>query len=301
MKKLILFVFFFTLAYFQIEAQEFRVNVTLQTPVLQKADPRVFETLSNQIEEFYNNTQFTEDEFEDHERIDVEINMTISEELTDTRFKADFAIQSTRPVFGSNYASPTFTHVDKDFVFDYEQFAPIDFSENAFTTNLASLLSFYAYVVLGLDYDSFSPYGGEPHFQSALQIINNVPQNLVETQRKGWRSLDGNRNRYWLMDNLLSPRIRDFRQAWYDYHRQGMDLMATDVNAGRAIINETMRTIGAVNRNIPNAMILQVFSNTKAEELVELFKRGSSEEQNLLIQTMTKVDPANAARYRKVR
>ena len=283
-------------------AQEFRANVTIQTPVLQNTDPKVFQTLESQITEFYNNTKFTDDEeYEEHERIQIEINMTISTEAGQTRFGADFAIQATRPVFGSNYNTPLLTHVDKEFTFDYEQYAPIDFSPNAFTTNLSSFLTYYAYMVLGIDADSFAPYGGEPHFQQALQIVNNIPQSLNDAMKKGWRPIGSTRNRYWLLDNLLSPRARDFRQAWYDYHRQGLDIMSTNVEAGRAIISETIKTVGAVNRNFPNAMILQVFSNTKSGELVEIFKQGGSDEQNLLIQTMTKVDPANAAKYRKVK
>lgn len=301
MKKILLLTALFLITFARTQAQEFRANVNVQTPVLQKADPKVFQTLQNQIQEFFNNTQFTNDEYEEFEKINLEINMAISEEVTDTRFKADFAIQATRPVFGTNYDTPTFTHVDKEFVFNYEQFAPIDFSENTFTSNLSSLLTYYAYIVLGMDYDSFTAYGGEPHFQAALQVVTNIPQSLESSVRKGWGSLDGNRNRYWLLDNILAPRARDFRQSWYDYHRQGLDLMASNVESGRAIITESIRTIGAVNRNFPNSMILQVFSNTKSGELVEMYKRGLPDEQNLLIQTMTKVDPANAAKYRKVR
>lgn len=283
-------------------AQEFRANVTIQTPILQNVDPKVFQTLESQITEFYNNTKFTdEDEYEEHERIQIEINMTISSEAGQTRFGADFAVQSTRPVYSSNYKTPLLTHVDKEFVFDYEQYAPIDFSATTFTSNLSSLLTYYAYMALGMDADSFAPYGGEPYYQQALQVVNTIPQSLNDSMKKGWRSIDGTRNRYWLLDNLLTPRARDFRQGWYDYHRQGLDIMSTNVEAGRAIIAETIKTVGAVNRNFPNAMVLQVFSNTKAGELVEIFKQGASDEQNLLIQTMTKVDPANAAKYRKVK
>ncbi len=283
------------------EAQEFRTNVIIQTPSLQNADPKVFETLQNTIQEFYNNTKFTETEYEEFEKIQLDINMTISSEITQTRFKADFAIQATRPVYNSNYSTPILTHVDKEFAFDYEQFAPIDFSENSFSTNLSSLLSFYAYMVLGLDGDSFSPYGGETHLQAAREIVNLIPQNLAETLRSGWRSIDSNRNRYWLVDDMLNPRLRDFRQIWYDYHRQGLDIMAQNPEAGRAIISDTFTVIGELNRSRPNTMILQVFSNTKNGELVEIFKRGDTAEQNLLISTMTKVDPANSAKYRQVK
>ena len=204
--------------------------------------------------------------------------MTISAELSQTRFGADFAIQSTRPVYGSNYKTPILTHVDKDFVFDYEQFAPINFSETTFNSNLSSLLTYYAYMILGMDADSFAPYGGESYYQQAQQVINTIPQNLDDNLKKGWRSIDSRRNRYWLLDNLLAPRARDFRQAWYDYHRQGLDLMYSNVVAGRAIISETIKTVGSVNRDLPNSMILQVFSNTKAGELVEIFKQGESED-----------------------
>lgn len=282
-------------------AQELKTSVKIQTPVLQLVDPKVFQTLESQIQDFMNNQKWTDDEYEEEERILVDINMTIAEEITQTSFKVDFAIQATRPVYGSNYDTPIFTHIDKEFTIQYEQFAPIDYSENSFTSNLSSLLSFYANIIIGLDYDSFSPYGGEPYFQITKDIVNNIPQNLNENLRRGWRSIDGNQNRYWLMDNLLSPRGKDFRQAWYDYHRQALDIMYQDVNAGRAILTDVIKSIGEVNRNFPNAFILRVFSNTKAGELVEIYKKGVQEEQNILIQTMSKVDPANAAKYRQVK
>ena len=286
---------------FRVSAQEFRARVTIQTPALQKADPKVFETLENSIQEFYNNTNFTGRDYEEFEKINLDINLTISKEFSQTFFQADLAIQATRPVYASNYSTPILTHIDREFAFDYEQFAPIDFSENSFTTNLSSLLTFYGYLVLGLDADSFAPFGGETHLQAAREVVNVIPQNLNETKRTGWRSIDSNRNRYWLIDDLLNPRLRDFRQTWYDYHRQGLDIMASNAEAGRAVIAEIFNTIGTLNRSRPNTMILQVFSNTKSGELVEIFKRGDTAEQNLLISTMTKVDPANAAKYRQVK
>ena len=300
MNKIAFFVLFFWSS-FALNAQELIVNVTISTPRLQLVEPRVFETLKNTMEEAMNNQKWTEDEFEQEERIQVDISMTIREELTATAFKADFNVQATRPIYGTNQKTPLITHVDKNFAFEYEQFQPIEFSENSFTTNLASLLSFYAYTVIGMDYDSFSPYGGEEYFQLAQNIINNIPQNLNETLRKGWRSIDGNRNRYWLNENLLSPKMRGFRQAWYDYHRQALDMMYSDVATGRGIMTGCIETLGAANRNYPNAMILQVFSNTKASELVEIYKQGTTKEQNTIIQTMTRIDAANASKYRAIK
>lgn len=299
MKK-ILFFSILLLSIGALKAQEFRTNVNIQAPSLQLSDPKVFNTLEGTIREFFNNTKFSDKEYEEFEKINLDINMTVREEISATRFKVDFAIQATRPVYGSNYDTPIITHLDKDFGFDYEQFQPIDFSENSYINNLSSLLSFYAYMVLGLDADSYAPYGGETYFLAAQQVVNNVPQNLEDVFKKGWGSLSNN-NRYWLADNMLTPRLRDFRQAWYDYHRQGLDIASSDIVTARAIMTEALKNISVVNRNRPNSTIIQVFANTKSSELIEIYKQGTPEEQNQMIQTMAKVDPAQAGKYRQVR
>ena len=151
-----------------------------------------------------------------------------------------------------------------------------------------------------MDYDSFSPFGGEPYFQKAQDLLNAVPS-AVSANNPGWRSLDGNRNRYWIMENLLSPRVRALRQAVYDYHRQGLDLMHKEVVPGRAIIAQALEQVFAVNQNYPNSMMVQIFANAKSNEIVDIFSQSTSTEKNRIVQIMTKIDAANSSKYRNMK
>ncbi|MEY3052888.1 MAG: hypothetical protein RLY31_2673 [Bacteroidota bacterium] len=280
-----------------LPAQELLVNITINTPKLQTADPKVFETLKTSAQEFMNNQKWTNDVYEQEERIRVDIVMTISKELSANTFEAEVSLQSTRPVYKSTYETPLFKHQDKNVVFTYEQFQPLEFSQTTYLNNLTSVLGFYAYIVLGLDYDSFSPFGGEPFFQAAQDIVNRIPPNVASSV-PGWRSVEGNRNRYWLIENLLSPRVRPFRQSFYDYHRQGLDVMYTDVALGRAVMTQALDKLNDVNKSYPNSMILQVFANSKSDEIIEIYKGAGTQEKSAVTQTMERIDPPRASTYR---
>ncbi len=297
----ILFVAFFSLfTWISLDAQELNFSVKINTQRLQTVDPKVFETLEKTIFDFLNNTKFSDHTYEQGERITCNIQLTIQQELSPTRFKADLAIQSSRPVYGSNYETTMLNHQDRDVTFDYEQFQPLIFSRNAYNDNLSAILSFYAYVILGLDYDSFSPFGGDPYYKIAQDIVNNIPQGAA-VANPGWRSIDGARNRYWIVENVLSPRVRPMRQAMYDYHRHGLDVMSKNPSAGRAIIMQALDEIAQVNQVYPNSMIVQLFSQTKGQEVTEIFKAGTFQERDRVVNVMTRIDPPNAARYRSVR
>lgn len=281
-----------------MQAQELKVKVTMNTPKLQTADPAVFQTLRQAIEEFMNNQKWTSDVFEEEERISMEIVITISKELSANTFEAELSCQSIRPVYASNYETPLFKHQDKDVLFTYEQFQPLDYSQTTYLNNLTSVLAYYAYIAIGMDYDSFSPLGGEPYFQAASDIVNRIPPQ-VAANVPGWRSTENNRNRYWLVENLLSPKVRPFRQMIYDYHRQGLDTMSDDPNVARAIMTQALESLEGVNRTYPNAMILQVFANTKSDEIIEIYKGGAMAEKNTVTRTMERIDPSHASQYRQ--
>jgi len=283
-----------------LSAQELEVSVTINTPTLQTTDPKVFRELENSIANFMNNQRWTNAEFEQNERIKVNITLTIDQEFSATRFGADMGIQAVRPVFGSNYETALITHLDSDVTFTYEQFQPILYSENTFNDNLSAILSFYAFIIIGLDFDSFSPFGGEPYFQVAQDIVNSIPSAAAQNN-KGWRSIDGNRNRYWIIENLLSPRVRPYRQAMYDYHRQALDIMQQDAGSGRIIMEKALEDLRQVNQAYPNTMILQMFVNAKSSEVIEIFKQGTPQQKNTVIQVMSKLDAANSSKYRAIR
>jgi len=278
--------------------QELNVSVNINTPNLQKTDPKVFETLQGTLRDFLSSQKWTEDGFEPEERIEVNFQITISEELGSNNFKAELAVQSTRPVYGSNYGTAMLNHVDKDINFEYEQFQPLEFSLTTFTDNLSTLVGFYVYVILGLDYDSFSPYGGEQYLQQAQSILNNIPSNVLPNY-KGWAALDGNRNRYWMIENLLSPGLRTYRKAMYDYHRMGLDAIEADLIKGRSVILSALESIDQANRKYPNSMILQMFVNSKGEELIEIFKEATPTEKSTVKQVLGKLDPSRTSKYRR--
>jgi len=284
-----------------LQAQEFNFQVTINTPKLQTADPKVFETLESAIEEFMNTTNWADDVFELDERINGSIVININEEKSATRFTAEMAIQAVRPVYNSTYETVLLTYQDNNVWFDYEQYQPLVFSQNTFNDNLTATLGFYAYIILGMDYDSFSPLGGQEHFQTAQEIVNNIPPGAASISPKGWRSLDGNRNRFWMIENLLSPRVRPYRQAMYDYHRQGLDIMHEDPAAGRAIIADALEAVDEVNRAYPNSMIIQMFSDAKGDEIAEIFKQSTPQEKNKVIQIMSRVDAAKVSKYQAIR
>lgn len=289
----------FLLSYQFASAQELRASVRINTPKLQKAAPELFEILEGSIRDFYNNTKWTNDVFEEEERIEFQVQITIQEEISDTRFKAEIAIQSSRPIFNSAENTQVFSHVDKEFTFEYQQYQPLIFSRNVFNDNLTSLLAFYAYIVIGNDYDTFSALGGENYFKIAQEILNTVPTNQAANYR-GWRARDGNRNRFWLVENYLNPRIRPLRLAMYEYHLKGLDKMHDDPEAARAAMTEALTRVDPVIDGYPNAMVLQTLSNAKASEIIEIYKNGSSEEKNKVRNLMSRVDPANASRYQRI-
>lgn len=278
-------------------AQDIEFTISVNTPKLQKTDPKVFRSLENTIRDFVDNVDWSEDVFEPNERIKCSIQLTIKEELSASVFSADMAIQAVRPVYGSTYETILLSHVDKDVSFKYEEFQPLIYSKNAYKDNLSSILSFYINVIIGMDYDSFSAFGGESYFQIANDILNIVPPAATQSY-PGWRSLDGNRNRYWIIENILSPKFRDYRSSMYNYHRLGLDLMTEDTNTGRAVILQAIESISTVNRAAPSSMLIQMFANAKSSEIIEIFKNGTRDEKNKVRSLMSRLDSSNASKYR---
>lgn len=280
-----------------LPGQDIDFQININTPKLQTTDPRVFESLANSIRDFVDNENWSDDIFESEERIKCSVQLTIREELSASSFTADMAIQAVRPVYGSTYETILLSHVDKDISFQYEEFQPLIYSRNTYKDNLSSILSFYVNIILGMDYDTFSPFGGENYFQIANDILNTVPPAATQLH-PGWRSLDGRRNRYWIIENMLSPKFRPYRTAMYDYHRQGLDIMGEDVNTGRAVILQSLEVISEVDRSYPNSMLISMFANAKASEVIEIFKKGNSDEKTKARSIMSKIDAPNAEKYR---
>lgn len=295
--------FLLLLSAVSLQAQgEINCTVRINTPQLQRNDRKVFDQLETSLREFLNNTKWTEDVFEPEERIKCNFIMTIKTEQDDNTFEAELAVQAVRPVFGSGYETPLLSHLDKDIVFNYEQNQPIEFlRDGADNANLSALLAFYVYVILGMDYDTYSPQGGDPYLLIAQQIVTNI-QNSSSNKTPGWRPNDGgkNRNRYWIIENLLNPRVKPYRNAIYTYHRKGLDMFTTDMNQGKAAILQSLEEMEKVSIAYFNSMIIQMFANAKRDEIIEMWKIGPRPQKERVFQIMSKMDPANTQRYREI-
>ncbi len=296
--KNILLIFSLLLLFVSGEAQELKCKVQINTPKLQTVDPKVFGTLETAIQELMNNKKWTEDSYENFERIECNITINISEELSPTSFSGNLFIQASRPVYGSGYKTVILEHNDRDFVFEYKEYQPLIFVENQFSSNITSVLGFYAYMILGLDYDTFSPLGGSDLFQKAQEVLNTVPQSVGV---KGWSSLDGQRNRYWMIESTLNPRVAPLREAMYDYHRQGLDWMSKDPEKGKESMISAMEKLKKVNSNYPNSMAMQMLVNAKSNEIIDIFLNSTSIQKRTVYAVMIKIDPANASKYSSIR
>jgi len=281
-------------------AQELKLTVQISAPRLQTVDPKVFETLEKEIDNFMNNTKWTEDEYENFEKIEGNLNITIKEELSPTTFVADFFIQSIRPVYNSNYKSQTLNFVDNGVTFTYRELQPIQNSFNNYIDPLSSLLTYYAYLILGHDYDTFSPFGGDPHFKTTLAIINNVPQSTADGT--GWDSkLKDNKSRYQIVEDLLNPRSRPYRQAIYEYHIKSLDQMHVDAGKSRAVMTSAITAVDQVNSAYINSGMIQMFCDSKRKEIIEIFKGAGRGDQTKIYELMIKLDPARANEYSNIK
>ena len=291
---------FFTLMITQIFSQELSVQLRVSAPTIQTTDPQILRSLERNLREFMNQTQWTDDEYKSEERIQVTFQITISEEKGANNFKADIAIQAVRPVFGSNYETPILSFVDKDVGLVFEQFRPLEKSRDVFFDNLSSLFSYYAYLILGYDYDSFAKNGGTNHFLSAQAIINSLPP-AAKGIDPGWSAKSNKRSRYWLIENLLSPKLTGYREGMYSYHRHGLDLMHSNADEGKKNILYVLEDIEKAQNNYNNSMAVQLFSSAKSQEIIEIYKESKPVEQNKVIRIMSYLDPSNASKYGQIR
>ena len=246
------------LVFIQAKAQELNCRVTVNTPKLQTVDPKVFKTLETAINNYINNSRWTEDQFKETEKITCNMTLNITEEISATSFKADLAIQATRPVYGTDYETVIFSHSDKNVAFRYEEFQPLEYSENVFTNNLSAILAYYCYIIIGTDYDTFAENGGELHYQKAQNIVSTIPSNIADVF-PGWKSIESQRNRYWMIENFLSPRMVNFRKAMYAYHRGGLDRMSTETPGAVIACATAITQIAEAHKVYRNTMIVQMF------------------------------------------
>lgn len=286
----------FFLGWQTLHAQELQCEVSVLTPGIQIADPAIFSTLETAMFEFINNRKWTDDSFEPDEKIQCTLILSITEELGNDRYRGNATIQSSRPVYNSDYQTLLFNFNDRDWEFQYVQFQPIEFQDNNFLNNLSALMAFYAYTVIGFDYDSFSDKGGNPYFLKAQNIVT-LAQN---TSEKGWKSFENLRNRFWLIENLLNPRFKNFRSAFYNYHLNGLDRMYENRDLATETITSTLQILNSINQQNPNSMIIQLFFNAKSEELLNIYTDVPKTQKANAINLLTRLDAANAEKYQNM-
>lgn len=293
-----LLIFFFALSV-SLTAQELNIDVTVSAPKLKLVEPRVFQTMERSVQEFFNNNKWTNLEFESEERIEGNLQITITEEFSATSFKGDVVFQVIRPVYNSNYTTSVFTYVDRELNISYEELQAIEISNGVYIDDLSSLLTFYAYMIIGFDFDTFSPLGGEPYFQLAENVMTAIPTN--SPNNVSWVSRGEKTNRYWLLENILNPKYRPYRQTMYEYHRLGLDVMSDDVDRGKAVMVSALKEVDKVNQSYPYSVLLRGFLDSKRGELIEIFKGGSRGQKNTVYNLMSRLDPSQISNYAEIR
>lgn len=243
-----------------------------------------------------NTTKWTNDVIDIKERISCTFLMNISEKVSTDQYKATLQVLSNRPIYKSSYNSVLFNQSDADVQFNYVEFQPLEFSISQNLNNLTSIMAYYAYVVIAMDYDSYSLYGGTPYWQKAQTIVSNC-QNAAE---KGWKSSESNKNRFWIVDNMLQPTYAPIRECNYKYHRLGFDIMYQDVAGGRAVCLEALQLLEKVHEQRPLSFPMQVFFNAKQPEIVFLFSGGLPDEKTKAVSLLQKIDPSNGLKYQKI-
>ena len=279
------------------DAQELNLNVKVINPQVRTADPKTFVSMEAALKELVNNTKWTDDVFEQNERLTGSMTLTIDKENSATNFTCKLAIQISRPIYGSETSTPIFTHQDAAITFEYQPFQPLQYARNNYSDNLTATISYYVYLALGMDYDSFSPQGGESYWQLAQDIYNVLPDG-IKIEWKG-KAL-GNTERYWFVENLLSPRLKNYRQAIYEYHRQGLDVASTDMTRCKALLMQALEHMEEAHQSYPNTLAVRMFVNTKGDELIEIFKAAAPDVKAKFIAIMTRLDPANSSRFAQV-
>jgi hypothetical protein len=295
MRNVLIIIFFISTG--SVSAQELLATVTINVgPKVQTTERNVFRDMKTAFQQFLNARKWTNDAYQQHEKINCSILININDMPSIGVFSASVQIQSARPVFNSNYTSLLLNFADRDWEFEYIESQPLDYNDNTFTNNLTSMLAFYAYLVLGMDYDSFSEMGGTPYFQRALMVVNNAQS----SNRPGWQSLGGIRNRYWIIENLLNPQMADVRRALYSYHRLGLDTFEKTPDQSRQIILTGLKSIRKAKDINPTAILIISFFDAKSKELANIFSDGQLPVRKEAFDVITAMDPTNQATYTKI-
>jgi hypothetical protein len=300
MRKIIFILSVLLLNAYNVYSQEFNCRVKINDQQVQISDKSIFRGLEQRLQEFINNTRWTNEPIATQERIDLNIEIILSAyDQNSYEFRASAIIQSRRPVFGTNYNTTLLSFNDENWDFKYQEQDRLEFQDGQFLGDLSSLMSFYAYYVIGLDFDSFSLEGGSAYFNKAFQIANLAQQTSA---RAGWKPFERTvRTRYNLIDNILNERFRPLRNAYYIYHRKALDQFAKDPFQGRKQMMLALDQVKKVFKISPNTVMLLVFFDAKSDELVNVFKGAEPIEKPKVIELLNEINIANISKYEKIK
>jgi hypothetical protein len=287
---------FFLLFALSTPAQELETQVVVNADLVDQTNRQIFETLERSLNEFLNSRTWTNREYLPQERLKCSFVLTLTA-YSDNRFEGNLQVQSQRPIFDSNYDSPLFNYLDNDVIFTYQEYQPLVYNPSIFQSNLVSLLSFYVHIILGLDLASFEQNGGSTYFDTAQRIANLAQQSKLV----GWNQNDGIRNRFWLIDSLRSNTFREYRQALYEYHRQGMDQMVVAPDAAKIAIIQAIETLYSLFNRRPNAFLLQVFFDAKSQEMVDIFSGGPKADVSTMVSQLKRMAPFFNPQWKEIK
>jgi Domain of unknown function (DUF4835) len=277
-------------------AQEFNCKVSVIAPQVANQDPRIYKSLENAITQLMNTRRWTNFNFGPQERIDCNFLITVNSQPSIDRFEGSMQVIYSRPVFGTDYLSPVFEIVDNDVSIQFLEGTQIEFTPDRYISPLSSLMGFYAYFLLGVDADTYRSMGGSEFYALAQQVVSNS-QNANEA---GWKAFEGQKNRYWLIDNQLQAVFRPLREVLYSYHREGFDQMGTDPANARKAITAGLEKLRTVHQAKPSSYNLQVFFNAKYNELISLYKPSDPQEKGKVLNTLSLIDPGHIQQYQKM-
>lgn len=279
----------------QMVAQELNCSVTVNADKIPGSNKQIFKTLENAINEFVNQKRWSNLNYKPQERINCNLTLTLLEQ-DNSEFRGHIQIQSSRPVYNSSYVTPVFNFKDDNISFQYIEFQPLIFNENTFESNLVSVLSYYVNIILGMDADTFALNGGEQYFARAQNIVVQAQQSGY----KGWNQNDGNNTRFTLIDNILSPTYSLYREMVYMYHLKGLDVLSTNQQNAKTQIANAIGMLRTIYNNRPNAFLLRIFMDSKADEIVDIFSDGPQFDSKNLKEDLIRISPLNASKWNEI-
>lgn len=294
MKKIVSFLFLLFVAVTQ--AQQLNCSVQINSDKVASTNNQIFKNLKTSISDFVNKTDWTGTEYKQNEKIECSM-VIIVNTYESNQFTASIQVQSTRPIFNSTYASPVFNFNDKDFSFRYVEFENLQFNPSNFDSNLVSVLAYYSYMILGFDADTYSLMGGNKNYEVAQQIVSVAQQSGT----KGWSQSDGNQNRFFLVNDVLSGTYDAYREALYEYHREGLDTMSADVKSGKDKVIGAITTLSSLYKVRPNAFLTRVFFDAKVDELVSILSAGPKVSLTETIDNLNKLSPLNTSKWAAIK